>query len=163
MAERRVEERRKATRRRGGDRRGRAVHVATDASFRKLIEDWEVACNTRQVDQVAGLYTTDAVVLPPSGMPVSGAEPIRQFFAALIKAGLGEVVLEPTRVEAAGNLAYAYGRYQMLVPVGPALRKEERGNFAVICRCQPGGDWKVVLDIKCSDSAKSKQAAHHCA
>lgn len=153
--ERRAGERRKAERRRGGDRRSRAVHVATEASLRKLIEDWEVACNTRQADKVAGLYATDAVVLPPSGMPVKGAEPIRQFLTALIKAGLGEVALKPARVEAAGNLAYAYGRYEMLVPAGPALRKEERGNFVLICRSQPGGDWKAVLDIKCRDSAKS--------
>ena len=155
MAERRVGERRKADRRRGGDRRSRTVHVATEASFRKLIEGWEVACNTRQADQVAGLYAADAVVLPPNGTPVRGAEPIRQFFAALIKAGLGEVVLEPMRVEVAGDLAYAYGRYQMLVPVGPAMKKEECGHFALICRSQPGGDWKAVLDIKCSASAKS--------
>ncbi len=155
MAERRLEQRRKADRRRGGDRRSRTVHLATEASFRKLLDDWEVGCNTGQADKVAGLYAADAMVLPPRGMPVKGAEPIRQFLGALIKAGLGEVALQPTRVEVAGDLAYGYGRYEMLVPVGPALRKEDRGNFALICRCEPGGDWKAVLDIKCSDSAKS--------
>ncbi len=155
MLERRLSERRKADRRRGGDRRSRAVHVATEASFRKLIEDWEVACNTGQADKVAGLYAADAVVLPPKGTPVRGTEPIRQFLAALIKAGLGEVALQPTRIEVTGEMGYGYGRYQMLVPVGPALRKEERGNFALICRCQAGGDWKAVLDIKSSDSGKS--------
>jgi hypothetical protein len=82
MAEQRACERRKADRRRGGDRRSRAVHVAAEALLRKLIEDLEVACNTRQVDKVAGLYATDAVVLPPNGMPVRGRAYLAVFCGA---------------------------------------------------------------------------------
>jgi hypothetical protein len=47
----------------------------------------------------------------------------------------------------------------MLVPVGPDLRKEKRGNFALICRSQPGGEWKAVLDIKSSDSALNSRGS----
>src|SRR5208282_1157012 len=87
-----------------------------EAAVRKLTQDWAQACNSKQLDDLVELYGADAIVLRPNVPPVRGTAAIREFFFGLLDAGLGEVDLEPLRVEVFGDIAYEAGRCKMLVP-----------------------------------------------
>jgi uncharacterized protein (TIGR02246 family) len=136
--------------------RGRAPAGAVglsraEAAVRKLTQDWVQACNTKQLDDLVELYVADALVLRSNVPAVRGTAAIREFFFAVLDAGLGEVELEPLRVELFGDLAYEAGRCQMLVPVAMGKRREERGKYLVILNRQAGGEWKIVADCWSSD------------
>lgn len=122
-----------------------------EAAVRKMTQDWAHACNTRQLDDLLELYAPDALVLRPNIPPVRGTAAIREFFFAALDSGLGEVELEPLRVELFGDVAYEAGRCKMLVPVAMGKRREERGKYLIILHRQPSGEWKAVADCWSSD------------
>lgn len=120
-----------------------------EAAIRKLTQDWALACNNKQLDDLVDLYGADAVVLRPNVPPVRGTAAIREFFFGVLDAGLGEVELDTFRVEVFGDIAYEAGRCQMLVPF-MGKRREERGKY-LLTLVRQAGDWKILADCWSSD------------
>ena len=129
---------------------GAALLSRAEAAVRKLTQDWALACNTKQLDDLVGLYGADAIVLRPNVPPVRGTAAIREFFFTVLDAGLGEVEMEPLRVEVFGDIAYDAGRCQMLVPFTMGKRREERGKY-LLTLARQAGDWKILADCWSSD------------
>ena len=127
-------------------------HMSRDeAAVRRLTQEWVLACNTRQLEELIELYSTDALVLRSNLPPIRGAASVREFFFASLEAGLGEVALDPVRVEISGDLAHEVGRYTALVPGTAGKRREERGKYLWVFERQSEGEWKLVSECWCSD------------
>jgi len=129
---------------------GGASLTRAETAVRKLTQDWMVACNGKQLDDLVELYAVDAVVLRPNVPPVRGTAAIREFFFGVLDAGLGEVDMEPLRVETFGDVAYEAGRCKMLVPSTMGKRREERGKY-LLTLARHAGDWKILADCWSSD------------
>jgi len=121
-----------------------------EAALRKLALDWALACNTKHLDDLVELYTADAIVLRPNVSPVRSTAAIREFFCSVLEAGLGEVELEPLRVEVFGEIAYEVGRCSMLAPTTLGKRREERGKYVLLAARQ-AGEWKIIVDCWSTD------------
>jgi uncharacterized protein (TIGR02246 family) len=121
-----------------------------EAALRKLAQDWALACNTKHLDDLVDLYTADAIVLRPNVSPVRSTAAIREFFCSVLEAGLGEVDLEPLRVEVFGEIAYEVGRCSMLAPTAVGKRREERGKYVLLAARQ-AGEWKIIVDCWSTD------------
>lgn len=121
----------------------------SESAVRKVTQDWVQACNTKHLDDLVEIYHADAIVLRPNVPPVRGTAAIREFFFSVLDAGLGEVELEPLRVELAGEIAYEAGRCKMLVP-HLGKRREERGKY-LITLARQSGEWKIIADCWSSD------------
>jgi uncharacterized protein (TIGR02246 family) len=122
-----------------------------EAAVRRLTQEWILACNTRHLDELIELYAADALVLRSNLPPMRGAAAVREFFFASLEAGLGEVALEPMRVEVSGDIAHEVGRYSALVPGTTGKRREERGKYLWVFARQAGGEWKLTAECWCSD------------
>jgi ketosteroid isomerase-like protein len=122
-----------------------------EAAVRRITHEWAMACNTKHLDDLLDLYIADALVLRSNYPPVRGAAAIREFFFGALDAGLGEIELEPLRVEVVGDLAYEAGRCKALVPGATGKRREERGKYLWVCARQSAGDWKLAADCWSSD------------
>jgi uncharacterized protein (TIGR02246 family) len=122
-----------------------------EAAVRRLTQEWVLACNTRQLDELIELYAADALVLRSNLPPIRGAMAVREFFYASLEAGLGEVAVEPMRVEVLGDLAHEVGRYSALVPGTAGKRREERGKYLWVFAKQASGDWKLVSECWSAD------------
>ena len=123
----------------------------SEAALRKMTQGWALACNTRQLDELLDFYGADALVLRSNTPPIRGTAAIREFFYHALDAGLGEVEMDPLRVEVAGDFAYEAGRCKMLVPVVVGKRREERGKYLLVFQRQAAGNWKAVADCWSSD------------
>ena len=123
----------------------------SEAAVRRLTQEWVLACNTRQLDELIELYAPDALVLRSNLPPIRGAMAVREFFFASLEAGLGEVSVEPMRVEVSGDIAHEVGRYSALVPGTAGKRREERGKYLWVFAKQSSGDWKLVSECWSSD------------
>jgi ketosteroid isomerase-like protein len=121
----------------------------SEAAVRKVTQDWVQACNTKHLDDLVEIYHPDAIVLRPNVPTVRGTAAIREFFFSVLDAGLGEVELEPLRVELSGEMAYEAGRCKMLVP-HMGKRREERGKY-LITLARQAGEWKIIADCWSSD------------
>lgn len=123
----------------------------SEAAVRRLTQEWVLACNTRHLDELIELYAPDALVLRSNLPPIRGAVAVREFFFASLESGLGEVALDPMRVEVSGDLAHEVGRYSALVPGTAGKRREERGKYLWVFSRQASGDWKLIAECWCSD------------
>ena len=122
-----------------------------EAAVRAITQEWVLACNTKHLDDLLELYTPDALVLRSNYPPIRGAAAIREFFFGTLDAGLGEVEVEPLRVDVVGELAYEAGRCKALIPGSTGKRREERAKYLWVLQRQPNGEWKVVADCWSSD------------
>jgi uncharacterized protein (TIGR02246 family) len=122
-----------------------------EAAVRRLTQEWVLACNTRQLDELLDLYAPDALVLRSNLPLLRGAAAVREFFFSALEAGLGEVAVEPVRVEVLGDLAHEVGRYSALVPGTAGKRREERGKYLWVFAKQTGGEWKLISECWSAD------------
>jgi len=122
-----------------------------EAGVRRITHEWALACNTKHLDDLMELYASDALLLRSNHPPVRGAAAIREFFFVALDAGLGDLELEPLRVEVMGDLAYEAGRFKALVPSASGKRREERGKYLWVCARQNNGEWKLTADCWSSD------------
>ncbi|MCU1303559.1 MAG: signal peptide protein [Candidatus Sulfotelmatobacter sp.] len=123
----------------------------SEAAVRRLTQEWVLACNTRQLEELIELYAADALVLRSNLPPIRGAMAVREFFFASLEAGFGEVALDPMRVEVSGDLAHEVGRYSALVPGTAGKRREERGKYLWVFSKQSSGEWKLISESWSSD------------
>jgi ketosteroid isomerase-like protein len=126
-----------------------------EAGVRRVTQEWVLACNTEHLDDLLDLYVADPLVLRSNSPSVRGAAAVREFFFAALDAGLGEVELEPLRVEISGDLAYEAGKCKALVPSATGKRREERGKYLWVCARQSNGEWKLAADCWSSDLSLS--------
>ena len=122
-----------------------------ETALRKVTQDWALACNVKQLDDLVELYLPDATVLRPNVPAVRGAAAIREFFFGLLDAGMSEVEMDPLRVELFGDFGYEAGRCKSLVPSAAGKRREERGKYLVLLNRQANGEWKILADSWSSD------------
>ena len=122
-----------------------------EAAVRAVSQEWVLACNTKHLDDLLELYTPDALVLRSNYPPIRGAAAVREFFFGALDAGLGEVEIDPLRVDVAGDFAYEAGRCKALIPGSTGKRREERGKYIWVLQRQSGGEWKLVADCWSSD------------
>lgn len=134
---------------------GGAALSKAESTIRQLTQDWALACNNKQLDDMLALYAPDAIVLRPNVPPVRGTAAIREFFFSALEAGLGDVEMETLRVELFGDVAYETGRCNMLVPMAMGKRREERGKYVIIYAKQKSGDWQTVVDCWSTDLSLS--------
>jgi ketosteroid isomerase-like protein len=117
-----------------------------EVAVRRITQEWVLACNTKHLDDLLELYVADALVLRSNCPPLRGTVAVREFFFGALDAGLGDVEIEPLRVEVAGDLAYEAGRCKALVPSASGKRREERGKYLWVCARQSNGEWKLAAD-----------------
>lgn len=122
-----------------------------EATVRQMTQEWVLACNTKHLDDVLEIYLADALVLRSNYPPVRGAAAIREFFFGLLDSGLGEVELEPLRLDVVGDFAYEAGRCKALVPSAAGKRREERGKYLWVFARQSNNEWKLAADCWSSD------------
>jgi ketosteroid isomerase-like protein len=122
-----------------------------EATVRQMTQEWVLACNTKHLDDVLEIYVPDALVLRSNYPPVRGVAAIREFFFGLLDSGLGEVELEPLRLDVVGDFAYEAGRCKALVPSAAGKRREERGKYLWVFARQSNGEWKLAADCWSSD------------
>ena len=122
-----------------------------EAAVRRVTHEWVLACNTKHLDDLLDLYVPDALVLRSNCPPIRGAAAVREFFFGALDAGLGEVEVDPLRVEVVGDFAYEAGRCKALIPSATGKRREERGKYLWVCARQNNGEWKIAADCWSSD------------
>lgn len=122
-----------------------------ETAVRKVTLDWALACNNKQLEDLVSCYAADALVLRPNHPAIRGTAAIREYFVGVLDAGLGEVELDPLRVDVIGDVAYEAGRCKMLVPVVVGKRREERGKYMTLLAKQSNGEWRIAADCWSSD------------
>jgi ketosteroid isomerase-like protein len=129
-----------------------------EKTIHKLIRDWSLYFNSKRLDDLLALYSSDAIVLRSSVAAAQGSEAIRQVLESSLKEGLGDVDLECSEIGMVEDFACITGRSKMLVPVAPGKRQEQAGKYLIVAR-RYSGEWKIIADSWCMDSKPAQVPA----
>ena len=129
------------------------TRAADEAAIRKADADWVKAAATKQADAWASYYSDDAVVLPPNDKLANSKEAILKPIAEMLKTPGLSVTWHQTKVEVAksGDLAYAYGTYDMSADGPKGKPITDHGKIVEVWKKQADGGWKCVVDTWNSD------------
>ena len=130
-----------------------ANDAETDSALRKLVEEWTIACNAKRADDLAALYSRDALLIRPGAPLMRGRASIKQLLQSELDSGLGDVQLDCTEIGVISDNACVAGVSRMLAPVALANRQERIGKFLLVVR-REGGEWKILADIWCLDAVR---------
>jgi ketosteroid isomerase-like protein len=101
---------------------------------------------------IAAVYTVDAIAFPPNEPVVKGRAAIQKMWKGVLDAGITNVQLATTLVEASGDLAYEDGTYVMKDKAGKVA---DRGKYSVTWK-RVNGMWLLHRDIWNTDLPASK-------
>jgi ketosteroid isomerase-like protein len=111
-----------------------------------VLDRWEEALNSEDLDGIVALYTEDCRILAPNTELGQGHGFVREVFGEMIAAGLkGE--LDTIEAVAAGDIGYRVGSYALLSGDGALV---DRGKFIEVWRKSYEG-WRIANDIWNSD------------
>jgi uncharacterized protein (TIGR02246 family) len=129
------------------------TRAADEAAIRKVDTSWVQAAQLKQADLWLAFYSDDAVVLPPNDKMSTTKEAIRKVLDDMLSLPGLTISWQQTKVEVAqsGDLAYAYGTYELTFngPKGKPIT--DTGKILEIWKKQPDGNWKCAIDTWSSD------------
>lgn len=102
---------------------------------------WETSFNRGDSAAIAALYAPDAELVMSGAAPIRGRDAIRAAVDDMLKSGV-KVRIDTDRAEAAGDLAYFYGSYQVL----SKQAVQERGTYLEVWR-RTNGHWHIEFDV----------------
>jgi ketosteroid isomerase-like protein len=123
--------------------------AAEEAAIRTIDSKWNDYLKTQNDSAIGAIYAADAILFPPNMPRVTGADPIRKFWAGIwpLKASLE---LTPVTIRVAGEWAMEEGSYSFSIP-GPTGATRDAGKYLVNWHKQDG-TWRAVQDIWNSDN-----------
>jgi uncharacterized protein (TIGR02246 family) len=95
---------------------------------------------------IANLYAEDAKMLPPDASEVAGRQQIQELWQSWIDAGLKDLTLDVSEVEASGDLAYEIGDFSLQAPDDNDTMVTTTGNYLVVWKHGSDGTWRLQVD-----------------
>ena len=111
--------------------------AAIDAVNRDFVD----AFTRKDAAAIAGLYTSNAQLLPPGSDVVSGRTAIAGHWRKAMQIGIRK--LETTELEICGEVAHEVGRYSVERPDASVA---DTGMYVVLWRLEDGA-WRMHRDI----------------
>ena len=123
-----------------------------EATIRAYSAAASQAAHAKDVDKVASFYADDALAFSNYSATTTTKEEMR---ADTRKSFLdpGSLSWKTSVIEVArsGDLAYEHGRYTFTTPEKDGNLKTQTGNYLLVWRKPPGGDWKIAVDTDTAD------------
>jgi ketosteroid isomerase-like protein len=124
-----------------------AFGKADSDAIRKTTADLAANINSKNVDQILGLYAENSVFMPPNAPLLRGREPLKSFYTDLVSK-VTDIRLEPVDVAGHGPIAYESGTYTMNMGT-----TRDRGKYLFVLR-NMGGTWRFEYTSWSSDLPK---------
>lgn len=115
-----------------------------ESIIRDLTQDYCTAFNTGNYDQVASLFNSDGLYMPPNHEPAQGPRGIELLMRQYGEHGYEDLRLETIRVDYAGDIAIEVGRYTMAMRQPNGTTVADRGKF--VHGWRRIGSWFLVAD-----------------
>ena len=123
-----------------------------------IIQQYVQAMLTKDLNAWTGLWTEDAVMMPPNSPALEGREAIIQDWMA--GPAPTEFVLDVLDIDGAGDVAYVRGTYSITTTVaGVPEPVRDEGKYLSIFKKQPDATWLFSVDTWNSDLPLSQESS----
>lgn len=120
-----------------------------ETMIRGLTQDFSMAFNTGNYDQVAALFSPDGVSMIPNRQTAEGTKAIEQASRSLGEAGLEDLRFETVRITHSGDIAVETGRYSVVKRQSNGTMLADRGKYVHTWRRL--GAWLLMVECWNSD------------
>jgi uncharacterized protein (TIGR02246 family) len=124
--------------------------AAEEAALKAITVAWFEAYNAGEVEKIVGMYTEDAVLMPPHAPVANGHAAIRTFLTtdtAAAKAAGVKLVAGPAAAGFEGNTGWESGSYTIADASGATV---DSGSYLTVAR-KSDGKWLLTRDTYNSD------------
>jgi uncharacterized protein (TIGR02246 family) len=104
------------------------------------------ALNSRDLEALAALYSDDGFLMAQRGVPMQGADAIRETFVQYLAMN-PTIRLTTRRVVQAGDTALLVGDWQFRGTSGDGVEVSTTGTSIEVARRQPDGSWRYLIDL----------------
>jgi uncharacterized protein (TIGR02246 family) len=117
---------------------------ADEAAIRGFKDQFLAAINAADLSGFDGLYTDDAVQLPPDGAALVGLEAIMQGFTEQFAEFDATQTAEVEDVQVVGDIGYSHGTWNVTqTPKAGGGPQPRNGKWTTVARRQADGSWKI--------------------
>jgi uncharacterized protein (TIGR02246 family) len=134
---------------------GLSPSLDVESTIRGLTQDFNMNFNTGNYDQVANLFSSDAVFMAPHHESSVGPKAIERKLREFGEAGYQDLRLETTRVDYSGDMAMEMGRYSVSIVRESGTNFTDQGKYLKVWRRL--GAWRIVADCWSSNLPASSQ------
>lgn len=114
----------------------------------RLRTEWTRDLHDKKLDQIAMLYASDAVFLPPNGERIIGRSSIRDLTKKAMDAFTSDLTFQSLNTEFSGDLAYDSGEYrETLTSATDGSTSHGQGNYLMVFKRQKDGAWVIVQQV----------------
>ena len=114
---------------------------AIELSSKKWVETF----NQNDWEELAALFTPDAILMPPNGLAVEGRDAIAKWEKAN-ETGF-RIAFKLEAIEGQDDLAYVRGRSCVFIPDGTGGYGVDVGKFLEVRKQDSNGAWLIEADI----------------
>ncbi|MFW6089933.1 MAG: YybH family protein [Gemmatimonadota bacterium] len=107
-----------------------------------------------EVDSLVAMFAEDVWQMPPNMAPLVGREALRGFWSDAMQWGDWTFELRTEDLVVSDSIAVERGTYAMSVeadPEAPIPSMRDQGNYVVLWRLDPDGEWRIVWDAPVSE------------
>ncbi|MGA8036307.1 MAG: nuclear transport factor 2 family protein [Candidatus Acidiferrales bacterium] len=128
------------------------TRAGDEATIRAYSAAASEAAHAKDVDKEISFYADDALGFSNYSPTTTTKEAMRADMQSSFPAP-GTIRWKTSVVEVArsGDLAYEHGRYTYTTPEKDGKNKTQTGNYLLVWRKRPGGDWKIAVDTDTAD------------
>ena len=129
------------------------------AAIRAAIEDYNKVLSEAMIandtETMMSYYAEGAISMPANGPMLKGKDEIKAYSDKMHETGMKVTVAKFTIVEvdAAGNMAFEIGTYEMSGGMGADVKFDDTGKYMSIWKKQADNSWKVYAEIWNSSKA----------
>ena len=110
-------------------------------------ERWVEAAKEENADDLARIYTKDAILLPPGSPPIKGRANIRSLFAEQFARLDATIEFHTQELVVAGEWAYRWGYYVITAETQDENELRIKDKYLEIWNRGPNGQWLIARDI----------------
>jgi uncharacterized protein (TIGR02246 family) len=122
-----------------------------EATIRAYSAAASQAAHAKDVDKVASFYADDALAFSNYSATTTKEEMRADTRKSFLDPGTISWKTSVIEVARSGDLAYEHGRYTFTTPEKDGNLKTQTGNYLLVWRKPPGGDWKIAVDTDTAD------------
>lgn len=120
-------------------------------SIRQMVADFTTAYNAKDVEKIGGMFSGNAIIMPPNRSTLRGADMVKAYYEGRLKEeGATDLAFDDVAVTGEGTIAYVTGTYRLNLRPADAPEQRYRGKVVWILR-KLGGQWRFEVQMMSSD------------
>jgi uncharacterized protein (TIGR02246 family) len=118
------------------------------AAIGELRGAWDAAYEAGDAAALAGLYTTDAVLMQPGLPTMTGRAAIESYYAQNFAMGSFQVDIMPASTVVDGDIGYEHGEYSgTMTPAAEGDPRQTAGRYVVLLRRDTDEAWRIARSM----------------